>query len=93
MGTTPGVAWVRTPQARRIPLSIHWRLARSRLPTYKAYSIAWFIVWAGVLGVVEAVDPPHTVHITLLVFLGWTIGWLAATIARSIYPPPGAKLN
>jgi hypothetical protein len=24
----------------------------------------------------------------LLLFSGWVIGWLSATIARAVYPPP-----
>jgi hypothetical protein len=27
-------------------------------------------------------------HAVIFVFLGWWIGWLSATIARSVYPPP-----
>jgi hypothetical protein len=29
-----------------------------------------------------------TRHKFVLVFAGWVIGWLSATIARAVYPPP-----
>jgi acid phosphatase family membrane protein YuiD len=29
-----------------------------------------------------------TGHKFVLVFSGWVIGWLSATIARAVYPPP-----
>ncbi|HME50051.1 hypothetical protein [Mycobacterium sp.] len=29
-----------------------------------------------------------TRHTFMLVFGGWVIGWLSATIARAVYPPP-----
>jgi hypothetical protein len=28
----------------------------------------------------------------LLVFIGWVIGWVSATLARSLYPPPKKML-
>jgi hypothetical protein len=55
--------------------------------TYTAYSIACAIVWAVILIVVATVSPAK-LHIFLIVFSGWAIGWLSATIARSVYPPP-----
>jgi hypothetical protein len=55
--------------------------------TYTAYSIACAIVWAVILIVVATVSP-QKLHIFLIVFFGWAIGWLSATIARSVYPPP-----
>ena len=57
-----------------------------------AYSIGCFIVWAVLItvGVMtgHSGDPNHSV---LLVILGWFIGWLSATIARSVYPHSGAR--
>lgn len=61
---------------------------RSKLRTYAAYSIACAFVWLLILVLVEAIDPPRTRKIFLLVALGWWIGWLSATIARRVYPPP-----
>ena len=57
------------------------------LKTYTAYSIACAIVWVVILGVVAAVYPGR-LHTFLLVCAGWVIGWISATIARSVYPPP-----
>ena len=65
----------------------------NRYRTYKAYSIACFIVWAVILVAVAIGTTSHKTHTFLLVFAGWTIGWLSATVARSVYPHPGAKLR
>jgi hypothetical protein len=29
----------------------------------------------------------------MMVFAGWVIGWLSATIARAIYPPPKRRIE
>ncbi len=60
----------------------------SRFKTYTAYSIGSALVWGLILVAVVAVDPPATFHTFLLVSLGWWIGWLSASIARMVYPPP-----
>ena len=59
--------------------------------TYTGYSIGCAVVWAVILTFVAVVYPdrPHTY---LLVGGGWLIGWISATIARSVYPPPKLKL-
>lgn len=49
----------------------------SRFQTYTAYSIA---ASAGVSSSKR--------HDILIVFGGFVIGWLSATIARAVYPPP-----
>jgi membrane protein DedA with SNARE-associated domain len=58
------------------------------LKTYTAYSIGCAVVWAVILTVVATKAGQVKVHTFLLLFLGWVIGWLSATIARSVYPPP-----
>ncbi len=60
--------------------------------TYTAYSIACAIVWAVILALV-AVLYPERLHTFLLVGGGWLIGWISATIARSVYPPPKSKIG
>ncbi|WP_328610724.1 hypothetical protein OG943_16895 [Amycolatopsis sp. NBC_00345] len=57
------------------------------LRTYTAYSIACAVVWAAILIVVATVRP-QSLHMFVIVFFGWAIGWLSATVARSVYPPP-----
>ncbi len=60
-----------------------------KLPkTYTAYSIGCAVVWAVILIVVASVASKDKAHTFLLVFGGWVIGWLSATIARAVYPPP-----
>lgn len=62
---------------------------RKRLHTYTAYGIGCAIVWAVLWIVLGITASAHTRHIVLPVFGGWVIGWVSATIARSVYPPPG----
>jgi hypothetical protein len=56
--------------------------------TYTAYSIGCAVVWAVVLIGVAVIAGGDRLHTFILVFLGSVIGWLSATIARSVYPPP-----
>jgi hypothetical protein len=58
--------------------------------TYTGYSIGCAVVWAVILTLV-AVANPNRLHTFLLVGFGWLIGWISATIARSVYPPPKQK--
>lgn len=60
------------------------RLRRGPLYSYTAYSIGCFIVWAVIL-IARTGSKRHDVF---LVFCGWAIGWLSATIGRAVYPPP-----
>lgn len=59
-----------------------------RLNTYTAYCISCAVVWAVILAVVSTEASKDTKHTFTVVFFGWVIGWLSATIARAIYPPP-----
>jgi hypothetical protein len=61
---------------------------RQRRHTYKAYSLGCVIVWAAILLAVAARGDPTTLQRLGLVCGGWWIGWLSATIARSVDPPP-----
>lgn len=67
------------------------RRIRNRTNSYEAYSIGCFIVWAVILAAVASSATHDKTSVFLLVFAGWTVGWLSATIARSVYPHPGAK--
>lgn len=58
---------------------------------YTAYSIACFVVWAVILAVVALIADSNKARTFVLVFFGWAIGWLSATIARRVYPPPKAS--
>ncbi len=59
--------------------------------TYAAYSIGCAVVWAVVLIGVAVFAGGDKLHTFILVFFGWWIGWLSATIARSVYPPPKSR--
>ena len=61
---------------------------RQRFRTYTAYSIGTAIVWGVVLLVAWLIDSSSTLRAFWLVSLGFFLGWLSATIARVVYPPP-----
>jgi hypothetical protein len=64
------------------------RLLRKYSRTYVGYSIACAVVWAVILTTVWTHAGDATRH-TFAVFAGgWAIGWLSASIARVVYPPP-----
>jgi hypothetical protein len=64
---------------------------RGLLRTYTAYSIGCAVVWASILAVVEKTASNDTRDHVRLAFLGWASGWLSATIARAVYPPPKSR--
>ncbi len=66
---------------------------RRRYGTYTSYSIACAIVWAVILAGVFATADTATRHTFVLLFGGWWIGWLSATIARAVYPPPKRQIG
>jgi hypothetical protein len=61
---------------------------RRSLRTYTAYSIGCAIVWAVLLIAGALAGKGSASHTVLYVFFGWVLGWLSATIARVVYPPP-----
>jgi hypothetical protein len=60
----------------------------ARMRTYTAYSIGVGIAWAILLVLASLLDPAGKRNDILLVFFGFAIGWVSATIARYVYPPP-----
>lgn len=71
-------------------------LTRARTSDWKAvmrrswwmYSIGLAVAWAITLVLVRAVRGKPDAEQTLLVCGGYFLGWVSATIARYIYPPP-----
>ncbi len=59
-----------------------------RMRSYTTYSVAAGIVWAALLALAWLFAPAGKRHTIFLVFGGFAIGWLSATIARYVYPPP-----
>jgi hypothetical protein len=57
------------------------------LNTYTTYSVGCAVVWALILIFVASEASSAKTHQVFLVFFGWVIGWLSATIARVVYPP------
>jgi hypothetical protein len=64
------------------------RLLRKYSRTYAGYSIACAGVWAVILTTVWTHTGDTTRHTFMVFFGGWAIGWLSASIARVVYPPP-----
>ena len=59
-----------------------------RTRSYTTYSIAVAIVWAVILVLASLFASASKRHDFFVVFGGFVIGWLSATIARYVYPPP-----
>jgi hypothetical protein len=76
------VSLIRSAMTQRV------RLWRKYSNTYTGYSIACAVVWAVILAAVWARSGDDTRHTFVVFFGGWAIGWLSATIARVVYPPP-----
>jgi hypothetical protein len=56
--------------------------------TYKRYGTACAVVWLVVLAVTTRSADPDKQRTIRVVCGGWWLGWLSATIARHVYPPP-----
>ncbi|MGA9489822.1 MAG: hypothetical protein WBV80_06160 [Mycobacterium sp.] len=63
-------------------------MVHKRRGTYTTYSIGCAVVWAVVLAAVFTYADGATRRTFMVFFGGWAIGWLSATIARVVYPPP-----
>ena len=59
---------------------------------YLGYGLACGIAWAVIWILVGTLASASTMHALVLVFLGWVIGWMSATIARVVYPAPRRSL-
>jgi hypothetical protein len=59
-----------------------------RLRNYWTYSAGLAIALVIVVTPTHAVGGAEKAHTTLLVAVGFCIGWLSTTIARYVYPPP-----
>lgn len=55
---------------------------------YWRYSAGCAIAWALVLILTRIIRGREGAQTSLLVFSGWCICWVSATIARYVYPPP-----
>ena len=59
-----------------------------RTPGRRRRPLSREVVWTVILALVWARACAATRHTFALIFGGWVIGWLSATIARVVYPPP-----
>lgn len=60
--------------------------------TYRAYSIGCVITWGLIWAILAVTATNETRSRVFLIFAGWWVGWLSATIARAGYPPPKKRL-
>lgn len=58
--------------------------------TYTGYSIGCAVVWAVILLATARRKEHPDANIMRQVCASWWMGWLSATIARRVYPPPRA---
>lgn len=65
-----------------------WGYKMLRFRNYWIYSAGLAVAWAIVLLLAWTIGGSERAQITLLVFLGFCIGWVSTTIARYVYPPP-----
>jgi hypothetical protein len=61
---------------------------RTRLGTYAAYGIGCAAVWAAILIVTQRRTDSQTRNTIRLMCAGRWLGWMSASIARLVYPPP-----
>jgi len=59
-----------------------------RFRNYWIYSAGLAVAWAVVLLITLVIRGTQSAQTLLLVFLGFRICWVSATIARYVYPPP-----
>ncbi len=59
----------------------------NRFRNYWVFSAAIAVVWAIAITLHTVIGGGSTLRDTLLIFGGFTIGWVATTIARYVYPP------
>jgi hypothetical protein len=64
---------------------------KPRLRTYTAYSIGCAVVWAVIVTVTQTQADSQRRNNVLVGCLGWWAGWLSASIARVVYPPPRSR--
>ena len=60
---------------------------------YWTYSAGLALAWAVVFAIRAAIGGQATMDTVVKVFAGFAIGWVSATIARYVYPPPAKWTN
>ncbi len=61
---------------------------QARLKSYPAYGIGSAVAWLVVLAITTRTADEKKRRTIRLACAGWWLGWLSATIARQVYPPP-----
>lgn len=64
-----------------------------RRRSYAMYAVGCAIAWAVLLTILASTESIHRMTLIWCIFFGWIIGWVSATIARFVYPPPAKWLR
>jgi hypothetical protein len=56
--------------------------------TYTVYGLGCAVAWLIVLAIATTLTDEGKRRTLRLMCAGWWLGWLSATIARQVYPPP-----
>ena len=61
-----------------------------RVPSksYTAYGIGCVVTWLAILAIAAGAADEAKRRTIRLTCAGWWLGWVSATIARQVYPPP-----
>ncbi len=65
-----------------------WTTSLKARHTYTAYGIGCAAVWAVILIATQRRTDSQTRNTIRLTCAGWWLGWISASIARVVYPPP-----
>jgi hypothetical protein len=57
--------------------------------SYGRYGVGCALAWLVALAVAARVPDEGKRRAVRITCAGWWLGWLSATIARQVYPPPG----
>jgi hypothetical protein len=64
------------------------RKTPENMNTYVAYSVGTLVAWGLIWVVLGVTEKQSTLGYVLAIFIGWGIGFAAASIGRLLYPPP-----
>ncbi len=63
-------------------------MRRPRSNTYPGHSVGSAAVWLVILAIATGAADESNRHTIRVTCAGWWSGWLSATMARWVYPPP-----
>ncbi|HXY44146.1 MAG TPA: hypothetical protein VEH29_08150 [Acidimicrobiales bacterium] len=61
---------------------------KARRGSYTSYGIGCALVWLVILAITSVTTDESKRRTIRMACAGWWLGWLSATTARYVYPPP-----